>query len=309
MGKEKEEGNQRIFIIYQQKIFVVNSNTDTNSEYTPSDKKGTSYISGITFGPRKVEYEIIGELAVFEGDIILGKVGDLERSDSQRAAGTIGRFRWPDGVVPFDIDPNFSNPNDVHNAINYWHANTAIRLIPRTNQVNYVTFTKGTSGCSSYVGMQGWGQQPIYVDGCSSPIIRHEIGHAVGLFHEQSRRDRNMYVRINYENVITGKGYNFDQYTTEDGEDLGEYDYCSLMHYGTHLWSKNGQPTITILQPSRPCANTIGQTSVLSEGDKYAIRFMYVPTTVPDVVDLGVNSAARQVKEAELNQSWFMQTP
>ena len=81
---------------------------------------------------------------------------------------------------------------------------------------------------------------------------------------------------------------------------LGQYDYCSIMHYPANAFSKNGQPTITVLQPSRPCASTIGQTSVLSEGDKYAIRFMYVPTTVPDVVDFGVNPAVQLVKDKDL---------
>jgi Astacin (Peptidase family M12A) len=254
----------KIFIINQHKNFVVDSNTDTYGEPASSDKKGTAYISGVTFGARKVEYEIIEELAVFEGDIILGNVEDLERSGSDKAAGAVGRFRWPNGVVPFTFAPDFSTPNEVHDAINHWHANTAIRFIPRTNEVNYVTFTKGTA-CQSYVGMQGWGQQPVYVDGCSSKLVRHELGHAVGLFHEQSRRDRNPFVRINYENVMPGKEYNFDQYVVEDGEDLGEYDYCSIMHYGTHLWSKNNQPTITVLQPNRPCGTTIGQQMFLAK--------------------------------------------
>ena len=126
------------------------------------------------------------------------------------------------------------------------------------------------------------------------------MSHTVGLFHEQSRSNRDEFVRINYENIIPGKESNFNKYVIETGEDVGQYDYCSNMHYPTWAFSKNNQPTITVLQPTLPCASTVGETDVLSEGDKYAIRYMYVPTTVPDVVDFGVNSAVQRVKNADL---------
>jgi hypothetical protein len=297
-------GKLKFFIIAQHIFFVVNSDTDIYGEPTSSYEKGVAYISGVTFGPRKVEYEIINGLAVFEGDIILGKAEELEKNPgSPRAAAVVGqRFRWPSGVVPFTIDPNFPNPSRLDDPINYFHNNTAIRFVTHTNEANFVIFHRGGNDvCGAFVGMQGYSPQYIFLaDGCGTKEIKHEITHTLGLFHEQSRADRNLFVRINYENVEPGKESQFNQYVTEQGEDLGEYDYCSIMHYSANLFSKNGQPTITVLQPGRPCASTIGQTSVLSEGDKYAIRYMYVPTTVPDVLDFGVNPAVQRVIRAEL---------
>ena len=52
---------------------MVNPYLTPETEYASSNEKGTTYISGVTFGPRKVEYEIINGYAVLEGDIILGK--------------------------------------------------------------------------------------------------------------------------------------------------------------------------------------------------------------------------------------------
>ena len=50
--------------------------------------------------------------------------------------------------------------------------------------------------------------------------------HASGFFHEQSRYDRDTYVRINLENVQAGKESNFNKYTSSQIQHLGEpYDY------------------------------------------------------------------------------------
>ena len=32
----------------------------------------------------------------------------------------------------------------------------------------------------------------------------HELLHTLGFFHEQSRMDRDSYVKVNYQNLLTG---------------------------------------------------------------------------------------------------------
>ena len=62
--------------------------------------------------------------------------------------------------------------------------------------------------CSSFVGRIG-GKQEITVGNkkhrCKLGNIIHEIGHAVGFFHEQSRPDRDDFVKIVKENIKEGK--------------------------------------------------------------------------------------------------------
>ena len=58
-------------------------------------------------------------------------------------------------------------------------------------------------------------QELILADGCSMGSVIHEIGHAVGLWHEQSREDRDAFIDINWDNIIEEYKHNFEQHITE----------------------------------------------------------------------------------------------
>ena len=62
--------------------------------------------------------------------------------------------------------------------------------------------------CSSQLGMVG-GKQDISIGKtCENKVIvQHEILHALGRIHEQSRTDRHKYVHINWENIKSGNTY------------------------------------------------------------------------------------------------------
>lgn len=267
-------------------------------EYTSSAETRRGYVTYVAekTGKSKVkeiEYAIVNGRAVFEGDIVIGTVDRIAAAEEEgqrrlrscrvldvapeepepgmvvRGCVIVGaQYRWPNRQIPYTIDSGLPNQARVTDAIQHWEDNTPIRFKVRDSEADYVTFISDPEGCWSYVGRQG-GQQYIgLAAGCSTGNCIHEIGHTVGLWHEQSREDRDSYVTIHWENIEAGKEHNFNQQIA-DGDDVGPYDYGSIMHYGRTAFSTNGD-TIT-----PPAGVTIGQRNGLNTGDIQAVVYMY----------------------------------
>lgn len=260
-----------------------------NTGFLTGDTVRTGFIVLTSGETQPVQYSVVGDLAVFEGDIVLGTVDEMDRNagvisdlamlgDDGVAHGvgiTGQQYRWPNALIPYEIDGGVTNGEArVAAAIAHWESNTNMRFVRRTaanasQYQNYVRVIRG-DGCWSYVGMRGGRQDLSLADGCGFGAAVHEFGHAWGLWHEQSREDRDTYVTIHWANIQSGMEHNFNQHIS-DGDDIGSYDYGSIMHYGAYAFSKNNQPTITPKQSGV----TIGQRNGLSAGDIAAVHFMY----------------------------------
>ncbi|KMQ94050.1 astacin-like metalloendopeptidase protein [Lasius niger] len=135
-------------------------------------------------------------------------------------------------------------------------------------------------GCWSFVGKFGGAQilslEPPDEKGpnCLENEGRaiHELMHALGIFHEHSRADRDTYINVHYENIIPGFRSNFNKQSPENATYSYEYGYDSIMHYGNYFFSVDSmKPTLT---PKTPGV-TIGQRKAMSKTDCLKLNNLY----------------------------------
>jgi len=238
---------------------------------------------GTTGQARGLNYEVVQGYAIAEGDMVLGRIGSDGRLDAPFQSRGLGQAsgldRWPEGVVPYAYHPGLSEiqQGKVEEAIERINSRTRVTLVETTDPaaqgyVDYVLF-EPSNGCASYVGRQklrGQDHQPLWVaDSCSVGSVVHEISHAIGLFHEHTRADRDNFITVALDNIDDAKAFNFEIY--DAGATMhGTYDYGSIMHYGEHYFTKNGKRTIIAPEGTR-----IGQREALSSEDVAAIDAMY----------------------------------
>uniref|UniRef100_A0A182J8W4 Metalloendopeptidase n=1 Tax=Anopheles atroparvus TaxID=41427 RepID=A0A182J8W4_ANOAO len=131
----------------------------------------------------------------FEGDIVL--------SPEQQSAVEYGyttligeRYKWPDSIVPFQIDINaFTRVerDNIVSAMREIELVSCVRFVSRTTETDYIMVTGAKdTGCWSFLGHRG-GMQTLNLqpDGCMARgTIIHELLHSLGFVHMQSASDR-----------------------------------------------------------------------------------------------------------------------
>ncbi len=216
------------------------------------------------FRGRELSYVVVDGMAVHAGDMVLGPASDFEAASSSRGtsghSGALMPLRrdvapassdqlWRDAIVPYVIDSDVSELQRQHveTAVAEWNDKTVISLVARTAEANYVRFRNiPTGNCRSRVGMVG-GEQVIGLPpgGCSANAVTHEIGHAVGLWHEHQRVDRWKYVSIEVGNLDRSLDAWFK--AEHPGSDF--YDFASVMHYGPLTATANGGFVMETIPP------------------------------------------------------------
>lgn len=179
--------------------------------------------------------------------------------------------KWGSGCIPFVIDPSTEYRREqiltAVDRINEYTNSGYADFYNRTLPENYVLIRDGNS-CSSSIGKQS-SAQAVNIKGCGTNGIVHELMHAVGVFHEQAREDRDQYVTVNWENVQTNREWNFKIRTPSETppSPYSDYDYGSLMHYPEYAYSKNGGKTIDAR------GNQVGQYLGMTELDKKTVDY------------------------------------
>uniref|UniRef100_A0A0L8H576 Metalloendopeptidase n=1 Tax=Octopus bimaculoides TaxID=37653 RepID=A0A0L8H576_OCTBM len=128
--------------------------------------------------------------------------------------------------------------------------------------------------CHSPVGFKDKSQGVSLGFGCRDMgTVVHETLHNLGFYHEQSRPDRDLYIKLNMTNVQKGHEKNFLKMYPPliDTQNL-PYDYNSIMHYGPHAFAiDRAIPTIIPLKKNV----VIGQRSGMSQLDIIQLQRLY----------------------------------
>jgi len=206
-----------------------------------------------------------------EGPNALGAAGNPDLSWMQL-------WRGGELVYAFDDGLDTAHKNLFLQAAAHVAARTPIRFRERTpeDEGYLLIISDGDpAACWSSMGyMEERGRLDLYCGDSGVPNLNvavHEVLHAVGLGHEQSRSDRDEYVEIRWENILPGYEHNFDKLGVRLYP-LGPYDYASLMHYSAYAFSKNGRPTIV---PLHAPTDFIGNQQEMSPGDAEAVAALY----------------------------------
>lgn len=249
-------------------------------------------VTPISIGGRntQIDYKLVGSgnrLKVAQGDIIVGlEGGSRGGAGGLSGVGYVGLGKlWPNGRIPYVIDSHLDPVvrTNLMTAMTQWQNGTPIKFVEKepTDSVfaNIVPMPEGAEGsCFSYPGRLGETQDVYLGDKCSTGNIAHELGHLIGLFHEQARTDRDKYIEVLYSNVIPDY---CDQFNTIAGipeaENVESYDFGSIMHYAADAFAKV-EGTVTIkIRPGAPVPAGVkmGQRDRPSSGDLATVRKMY----------------------------------
>jgi hypothetical protein len=218
--------------------------------------------------------------AIFQGDIVLEKVDAVTPQVIQPSFGVAySQYLWPkvgsQYQIPYIITSGSGDLTNLNAAIAQFNKTFAnIKFVARAAQTDYVNFyfdpSDNSGECEATVGRAGGEQQVGGSGGSSNPCalgtILHEMGHTIGLWHEQSRPDRDTYVSVNYNNLIKGSISNFNQIYDNAQTSGTLYDYASIMEYPAFSFSRNGGPAIESIPAGIPLSNFIGYTATDIDG-------------------------------------------
>jgi hypothetical protein len=229
-------------------------------------------------------YEVVDGEAIHEGDVLLGRYDDLDdvelgEREPDRAAIYSGH-QWPGGVVPYTVDGDLpqGQRQALQEAMDVLHATTSIRFVARTSEPDWLRVVHAPGVCASHIGRIGGEQRVMLGAGCGRTEATHELAHALGMFHEQSRVDRDEHVIIHWDDIDPSKHHNFQTFVEQGkaGANFGPYDHGSIMHYRSDAFARYAdRPSITRLD-----GTLIGYNAELSAGDYAALEARYPPPPV-----------------------------
>ncbi|XP_041349095.1 zinc metalloproteinase dpy-31-like [Gigantopelta aegis] len=189
--------------------------------------------------------------------------------------------KWSSNIIPVVISHTYKEKQKLNilEALRQWENATCLRfnIVPAYEGPHIIFNITHPAKCQSSIGMRNSkkGQLIPIGPGCMRVgTILHEVGHALGLFHEQERPDRNRYVNVLYENVYKNARGNYNKMSWKKVKTVGTpFDYSSLMLYREHQFSRKGKKSMVTLDDDMH--ETVGNKFHLSFYDAKIVNYHY----------------------------------
>ena len=272
-------------------------------------------------GLETLTYVVRDGRAIAEGDIDLGAVSKLHRL--RGGAARLGSL-WPGGAVTWGFDSSFTGQtcaqDAMGNPINCVDSRARVRDTLKALETRlplhfheepppgtitpYVRVQWGppdvNKSSSSAIGMAWDGQTLTFQSGHDGiagtfnagpdpSTIQHEMLHAIGLWHEQARNDRDNFITVHFDCIADDHQYEMQS----DSADLGPYDFNSIMHYSNGFFCERDASNHCICDTmtSNVAGVTLGQKGDLTREDVNSIYRMYAEKIAGTRSNTGYGSA------------------
>lgn len=185
--------------------------------------------------------------------------------------------RW-DCPVPVQVGPGVDQARLLE-AVNKIEGLTHWRFSEWNGESDYIRVqVPAEIQCSSNIGRVGGMQLINLSPECSAGSAAHEFLHALGVYHEHTAANRDAYVRVINENIMDNEGVRTNFVIQPQQAQVGEYDFNSIMHYGSTAFAEDGRSQTIEILPERlseveVCG--IGQRDELSFGDANTAQGLY----------------------------------
>lgn len=257
-------------------LFIGCSKDPVDNEFSECEQSLELDLSKVDAVTGLIEFDIIPDLvtqdSTTKGSITSGSKDKL----------------WEKGIINYSIQPNlevaggimmgFNDEEDrelIRATLKDFSTQTGILFIEhdyyelKYSDLDGISITRGFMGGSSHLGKQGGIQRVLLPSGLQASITHHEFMHAIGIRHEFTRKDRDEYVIVNWDNIPERMHRQF--YVDEYSIDCGDFDMLSIMMYGSYEIRQDS----TKVEMSLLNGETFVRSEVLSEKDIRTAKLLY----------------------------------